>query len=339
MKCLVRLVVLMSLLALAPTPSLAATDGSSMEDAVEPGDTATVGEFDLTITNIAPDATDAVLEADPANSPPERGRAYVMISFEATNLGDVANDPGIELNYMAVGNGAVSYSSFGDECGTLPDDEFSAGYLEPRQTASLSVCFNIDEDDRETLIVFVESFIGENDDLVWFSLGNDLPTFEAGEIPDDAVSGNSAESLLEEDETGQIGDYLVTVLGVRPDATDIVLRDDPVIPAPAEGNQYFMVRVAVEYVGDGDDFGSPGWQLEYVAVSEDGTEYLNTIDTCSYAPDGVSHVGDLFPGAVVEYNVCWQLPTDDAESLIMRVDNLADRSADSLWFSLEETSS
>ena len=52
-------------------------------------------------------------------------------------------------------------------------------------------------------------------------------------------------------------------------------------------------------------------------------------------PDDASDVGELFDGGSVEYNVCWQIDSEDADSLEMYVEPLFSFDDDDrIWFSL-----
>ena len=53
-------------------------------------------------------------------------------------------------------------------------------------------------------------------------------------------------------------------------------------------------------------------------------------------PDDSYLVTDLFEGGSAEFNVCWAIDSEDADSLVMYVESLFDFDADPVWFSLEE---
>ena len=102
---------------------------------------------------------------------------------------------------------------------------------------------------------------------------------------------------------------------------------------PDSGNQFYLIRVHVLYVGEG--IGSPSWELSYVSIGDADTEYTTYEDSCGVIPNGEFSVDDVFPGAEVEYNACWQIASDDESSLMLRIEDFVNYEADPVWFSLE----
>ena len=106
------------------------------------------------------------------------------------------------------------------------------------------------------------------------------------------------------------GQWEVTVLWVTPDATAEVLAYDPSNTAPADGVQYFIARVKVTNTGVEDDSFS-NWRLTLVDSSD--RTYASFIDSCGFVPDELSS-DTLAPGESAEGNVCWAIPSAEAES-------------------------
>jgi hypothetical protein len=151
-----------------------------------------------------------------------------------------------------------------------------------------------------------------------------------------AASGESRDEPIELGETGEIGDYEVAVVDVTPDADDIVAAENQFNEEPAEGTQFYLVRVAVTYTGS--ETGNPGFDLNFQAVGAGNVGYTTFEDTCGVTPDDEYSAGELFPDGAAEYNVCWQIDSEDADSLQMYVEPLFSFGDDErVWFSLDDT--
>jgi hypothetical protein len=315
--------------------SLAQDDGSSIESAVELGEVGVVDDFDVTISDIDMDAEDAVLDANSGNVEPEDGYQYVLIDVEVEYTGTETGDAGFGLTFKSVGSLGIGYVSYLANCGYLDSDQLNAGELEPGETAEFTVCWSVPEEEVDSLIVYVIPLFSENESgTVWFSIGNDAPEFDIPEIGDDVVTENSNRDAVEFGGSGQVGDYLVSVVDVKADATDLIMNANSFNEEPKSGNQFYLVRVSVTYVGD--EIGNPAWEMSYVSIGDSDIEYTTYDNSCGVIPTGEFSVDDVFPGTEVEYNVCWQIDSEDEDSLVLRVENFLNFDDDPVWFSLTE---
>lgn len=85
--------------------------------------------------------------------------------------------------------------------------------------------------------------------------------------------------------------------------------------APAPGNQFYMVRVAVTYVGASS--GSPS-SLTFRSLGVSGVAFDQYQNSCGVLPDRLPS-NEAFPGGAVEGNVCWSIRSSDVASLTMLV--------------------
>src|SRR5690606_34913664 len=72
-------------------------------------------------------------------------------------------------------------------------------------------------------------------------------TTTAGVPSDDSTSLQSPLGL---GRVIQVGDWLLRVSGVTPDATELVLAENMFNDAPEDGEQFFIANVEATYVGD-----------------------------------------------------------------------------------------
>lgn len=154
------------------------------------------------------------------------------------------------------------------------------------------------------------------------------------EVVEETGTGEARNSPLGIGRIGTVGDYEVSVLSVTPNADEIVTADGFSEP-PTAGNQYFMARVAVTYVGS--TAGTPTYELNPQAVGGLSTSYTQFNNMCGSASfeDSFFLGTELFEGGSAEYNLCWQIDSEDADSLVMYIESNTDFNVEPVWFSLE----
>lgn len=154
------------------------------------------------------------------------------------------------------------------------------------------------------------------------------------EVVEETGTGEARNSPLGIGRIGQVGDYEVSVISVTPYATDIVMAENQFNEPPAEGNQFFMARVATTYVGAAT--GTPWVDLSFQAVGNKSASYTTFNNTCGVYPDDGFTIAELFEGGSAEFNVCWEIDSTDEDSLVMYVEPSFSFDSDPVWFSLDE---
>jgi len=148
-----------------------------------------------------------------------------------------------------------------------------------------------------------------------------------------AQAGDDRDELIALGEVGEITDeYEIVVTEVVPDAAAEIAAENSFNEPAAEGHQFFLVSVAVTYIGK--DEGEPTWDLNFKAVGASGVGYTTYDASCGVVPNGEYEIGSLFEGGVAEYNVCWQIDSADADSLALYVEPLLSFEDERVWFSL-----
>jgi hypothetical protein len=113
----------------------------------------------------------------------------------------------------------------------------------------------------------------------------------------------------------QVGDWRLRVAGVTPDATDEVLSENQFNDPPPEGNQFFIATVEATYTSDES---STFWiDMSLKAVGDSNVAYEAFEASCGVIPDDINDSGETFPGGTITGNVCWNIRSEDADSLIM----------------------
>jgi hypothetical protein len=311
-------------------------DESSRENPIELGEPGTVGDYEVTVTDVRPNVDDLIVAENMNNVPPVRGKQYFMAAVSVTYTGTEVGDPGFDLYFSSVGQSNVGWSTSYATCGVIPNPAFDAAELLEGETAEFNICWQIASDDADTLVMYVDSFFSFDDEPAWFSLGNeDTANAATPEIDADIVTESSLEEPIALGKAGQVGDFLVEVLDAQPDATEAVLAYDTFNDPPEAGSQFYLARVRVTYVGETK--GTPSFDLNVQAVGENSVEYTTSDNSCGWVPDTVGSASELFPGGEVAYNVCWQITSADEESLVMFVEPyFVTDETERAWFALTE---
>ena len=123
----------------------------------------------------------------------------------------------------------------------------------------------------------------------------------------------------------------ITVLSIQPDATDAVLSHNRFNDPPGAGNQFYMVTIRNKYLGPGStEFG----RKRPNALGVGGVVYDGSSNDCDSIPNGLPNP-ELFMGGTIEGNVCWEIASSDADSLVMIIDADDYRNDDRAWFALK----
>jgi hypothetical protein len=133
-------------------------------------------------------------------------------------------------------------------------------------------------------------------------------------------------------ETVRVGDWDVTVLSATRDATEAVLTENEFNDPPAEGRQFFVVEVSTTYEGAESEEVFAG--LTMSTVGDSAVAYSSFEDTCGVVPGELDTFSEVFPGGTQVGNLCWQVLTEDAESLVLIVDHALSFDQDRAYLAL-----
>lgn len=145
------------------------SSGAEESSAVPFGEVGTVGDYEVRVISVIPNANDVVAAENMFNEPPAADEQFYIARVQVTYVGDETGLPSIDLEANSVGNLRTSYSTFQDYCGVIPDDPMMISELFPGGSAEMNFCWKIKSDDAESLTMYlVDGFIDR--DRVWFSL-------------------------------------------------------------------------------------------------------------------------------------------------------------------------
>jgi hypothetical protein len=126
--------------------------------------------------------------------------------------------------------------------------------------------------------------------------------------------------------------WRITVTRVIPDATAIVLAENPYNDPPGPGNQFFMVKVTATYAGAGSDSLRGSYRFRLLGAS---AVVLSTFkNSCGVTPNGLTYTEvEVISGGTISGNLCWQVPGSDVARLVM-FDADPVVKAQRVWFAL-----
>ena len=105
----------------------------------------------------------------------------------------------------------------------------------------------------------------------------------------------------------------IVVTGILEDATNLVLETNQFNDPPKPGNRFYMVTVAVSYVSGSDSLNVT--EADYSLVGDNRVVYTPFEDSCGVIPDELS--AELFPGGQAMGNICFQIESDDSNSVLI----------------------
>lgn len=118
------------------------------------GSVALLGDgWRLAVVSSTPNANEAVAARNQFNDPPAQGRQFYIARIRATYTGGSSASFDGSYRLRAVGRAAVSYSTFADTCGVIPDEIPSATVF-PGGTVEGNVCWSVRTSDVDSLVMY-----------------------------------------------------------------------------------------------------------------------------------------------------------------------------------------
>lgn len=133
------------------------------------GDGGSLPEWDVTVDELALDATQQVLDANDFNEEPENGN-YALVTLTATYTGEDEGDAGFLLGTTLVGADSRQYSD--TDCFAVePDPMIEQPTVENGGTVTGQFCLDYpDEALGDGAILFVEEFLSFDEDRLYWAV-------------------------------------------------------------------------------------------------------------------------------------------------------------------------
>jgi hypothetical protein len=122
--------------------------GRSIEAPLDLCATGQVDTWDVAVTAVEVDATETILGFDAANTAPDGGSQYFMITLNGINRADEAMAPADLL--IGLRNGSWTYQS---GCGTVPEDLVDVGEVAPGESFIANRCVVVETEQVEGAVI------------------------------------------------------------------------------------------------------------------------------------------------------------------------------------------
>lgn len=154
------------------TPPPADSDFGTRENPLPIGTTIEMGDWKLTVTDVALDATEAIMSENEFNEPPVDGRQFLLFGVEATYDGTDSGTAWLDFSWAVVGSGGNTFGDSGDledYCGVIPNDLNEAGEAFPGASVSGNVCFSVPSDQVDGSTIRIEELMSFEDTRAFYA--------------------------------------------------------------------------------------------------------------------------------------------------------------------------
>lgn len=149
------------------TDTTGAGELGSRRNPIPLGQEAQVGDWTVKVLGATLDATQAILDENQFNDPPEAGYQYVLVNLEATYDGTESATFWVEMSYTFVGSGGNTYES---GMAVAPDPITDEGEVFPGASVSGNLVFAVASDQVSGGTLSLEQAFSFEETRVFFAL-------------------------------------------------------------------------------------------------------------------------------------------------------------------------
>ena len=315
------------------------SDGGTRDDPVAVGESflfeiSTWGDADgsvweLTVLGPGTDITDAVLDENMFNDPPETGSSFygVPVRLVLASANKEPLSPWINIMFDMFGPAAMQiYDEMNASCGVVPNEfkkfteVFVGGAIEGM------FCFALPQAEIDSgPMISVEA---ANDRLFWSTSGGqptDAPsefqgsTFTpdgsgaVGERLNPAPLGTPHDLTLDTFGDADKSVWQITVTGPGSDITDAVLAENQFNDPPQDGYIFFGVPVELTLVEADKQPLAPWLNIIFDMFGPASLQILFSGE-CGTIPNSLDYLTEVFVGGTLSGQICFAIPTEDAEA-------------------------
>jgi len=157
---------------MAQTATPAASSTTKAEgtrtDPIPRGQHVDLGDWTVEIVGYRQNANGIVAAENQFNDPPAEGRQFVIATLRITYRGaDIGNLT--DLNFKAVGESNVAYTTYEDSCGVVPDNPYSVSDIFTDGVVKVNYCWSVKSSDIKSLLIYGEVLFNFDDDPIFFN--------------------------------------------------------------------------------------------------------------------------------------------------------------------------
>jgi hypothetical protein len=137
-----------------PQATSAAVQGTGTRtDPIRRGQSVEIGDWTAEIVGYKQNALDAIMAENPYNDPPADGEQFAMVTMKLTyNGADIGSL--FDLDFKAVGDSNVAYTTYDNDCGVVPNDPYSVSDVFTGGSVTVNYCWAIKSTDAKSLLVY-----------------------------------------------------------------------------------------------------------------------------------------------------------------------------------------
>ncbi|WP_051400090.1 hypothetical protein [Haloechinothrix halophila] len=131
-----------------------------------------MGDWTLAVTDVTLDATKKVLNENPFNEKPVKGRQFVMFAVKATYQGKESGTAWTDFSWAIVGNKGNTFggTSMDDHCGVIPKPLDDTGETFPDGKVRGNVCISAPSNQLDGATIRIEETLSFEDTRAFYAL-------------------------------------------------------------------------------------------------------------------------------------------------------------------------
>jgi len=137
--------------------------GETMTASYTDVETGELRTWNLEVTGPPSDITEAVLEENQFNDPPEGDRRFIGVPLRITYVSGPVPASLFELTFKAVGPSAVVMTTFDPSCGVIPESLDTLAELFEGGVVEGNVCWSVLPSDVDDLTMLIEVFLEDTE--------------------------------------------------------------------------------------------------------------------------------------------------------------------------------
>lgn len=127
--------------------------------------------------------------------------------------------------------------------------------------------------------------------------------------------------------------WAIIVSDTEPNANQQVMAANQFNDPPEPGNQFFMAYIEAKYLGPDSTSFSSSFQPK--TVGQSAVVFTTYENSCGVITDELPGFSELFTGGAIKGWECWQIPSADADTLALLLDDAFGRGGTRVWFDLK----
>lgn len=131
------------------------------------GAAAQVGDWEMTVISVNPDAAELVAAENQFNDAPEAGNVFVMIKLSGSYLGEDSGSIFGNLAYKILG---ADGNTFAESCGVIPNALTDTGETFAGASVDGNLCFSVEQAQLDGALLILEEAFSLDSNRVFFAL-------------------------------------------------------------------------------------------------------------------------------------------------------------------------